>query len=81
MDTGAYMANQIDDQITASEYKYQAFCDRLEKDVNEFIEEIGGGWTFDEVLVEYKKYLKDDTVGFEARKIIYRFEERLKLCL
>lgn len=37
MDTGAYMQNQMDDQIEASQHLYEEFCNDLEKDISKRI--------------------------------------------
>jgi hypothetical protein len=80
MDTGAYMANQIDDQIEASKYHYDEFCDQTEKEITTFIKECGYTFDTEHIFTEYStKYSKGYYVSFTTKFVIQRFEEKLKL--
>lgn len=79
MDTGAYMANQMDDLITASQMQYDDFCEKLEKDISEYIKNCE--YTFDSkhIFNEYiTKYTKGYYVSYKVKKVIKEFEDKLK---
>jgi hypothetical protein len=81
MDTGSYMANQMDDQITGSLAAYEEFLDTLFADMDAFIKKSGWTWQVKDIFDEYKKYSTGVYVSFTARQIITKFEDRLKLTL
>jgi hypothetical protein len=79
MDTGAYMQNQMDDQIEASKYYHEEFCNNLESNISNFIKENNYTWTVDEIIKEYtEKYTKGFYVSFTCKKIIEKFKDDLK---
>ncbi len=80
MDIGAYMANQMDDQISASQEQFEFFCQKLEQEITAFIKE--SGYTFDSAHIfdEYSnKYRKGIYVSHTTKIVIKEFENKLKL--
>lgn len=80
MDTGSYMANQMDDQIEASQHQYEEFCEKTEKEITEFIKECGYTFDSEHIFTEYStKYSKGYYVSHTTKIVIKQFEEKLKL--
>jgi hypothetical protein len=79
MDTGAYMANQMDNLIEASQHHHEDFCEKLEKDIAVFIKEKEYDFTEIDVFTEYYlQYSKGYDVKPEVGITIKKFENRLK---
>lgn len=80
MDTGNYMANQISNQIEASQHYYEDFCNELEIDISKFITDCGYTCTAIDIFTEYReKYSKGFYVSHACKKVIKKFEDKLKL--
>lgn len=78
MDTGSYMANQMDDLISNSQLQYEKFCEELEKDISAFITKNGYDWTAEEIFKQYReKYSKGYYVSYTCKIVIDEFKERL----
>lgn len=80
MDTGAYMQNQMDDQISASQEQFQFYCQKLDEEIAAFIKECN--YTFDSAHIfnEYSnKYSKGIYVSHTTKIVIKQFEKKLKL--
>lgn len=70
-----YMQNQMDNLITASEYQYDAFCDKLDKNIQKYINENKYTWTVEDIYKEYReKYCKNIYISYTAKKIIDKFK-------
>lgn len=80
MDTGSYMANQMDNQIEASQHHYEEFCNELETEITKFIQECGYTWTAIDIFTEYReRYSKGFYVSHTCKIVIKKFEDKLKL--
>lgn len=80
MDTGSYMANQMDNLIEASQHEYNKYFDNLENEINDFLKESKYSWTAEEIFTEYReKYSKGFYVSHTCKVVIKKFEEKLKL--
>jgi len=79
MDTGNYMANQMDNLIEASQHQHEDFCEKLEKDIAVFIKEKRYDFTAIDVFTEYYlQYSKGYDVKSDVEITIKNFEDRLK---
>ncbi len=79
MDTGSYMANQIDNLISAGLHQRDEFEDLLWNDMATYIKECGYTWKVQDIIDEYReKYTKGFYTSFSAKQVIKHFEERLK---
>lgn len=73
-----YMQNQMDNLITASEYQYDAFCDKVDESISDYIKENGYTWTVEDIYKEYReKYCKGYYISYTAKKIIEKFKDDL----
>jgi hypothetical protein len=78
MDTGSYMANQMDDLITAGIMRHEQECEELAEQIETYIKECGYTWKVDDILKEYReKYKQGYYVSYTCKEIIKKFEERL----
>jgi len=79
MDTGNYMAGQMDDLISNGINQYEAFIQDLDNRIEVFIKEHGYTWSVDDIVTEYRdKYSKGFYVSFTCRKVIEHFKDDLK---
>lgn len=79
MDTGNYMAGQMDDLISNDINQYEAFIQDLDNRIEVFIKEHGYTWSVDDIVTEYRdKYSKGFYVSFTCRKVIEHFKDDLK---
>lgn len=77
MDTGSYMANQMDDLITAGIMQHEQNCKELYDDIETYIKECGYTWTVDDIIKEYReKYKAGYYVSYTCKEIIEKFKER-----
>lgn len=79
MDTGNYMANQMDNLITNGIHQYEAFIEDLDNRIEAFIKENGYTWTVQDIVTEYReKYSKGFYVSYTCKKVIEHFKDDLK---
>lgn len=79
MDTGNYMANQMDNLISAALQEREEFEDKLWSEIATYIKECGYTWQVRDIVDEYcEKYTKGFYTSFSAKQVIKHFEERLK---
>lgn len=78
MDTGNYMANQMDSLIENGLHKMDEFLTDLENRIETFIKENKYDWTIEEIVKEYReKYSKGYYVSFTCKNIIENFKDDL----
>lgn len=78
MDTGSYMANQIDCLIENGLHQMDEFMEDLSNRINKYIKDSRYSWTVEEIIEEYReKYTQGFYVSFTGRDIIENFEEDL----
>jgi len=78
MDTGNYMANQMDSLIENGSHQMDEFINDLYNRIEKFIKENGYTWTVEEIVKEYReRYTQEFYVSFTCKKVIENFEEDL----
>jgi len=79
MDTGSYMANQMDDLITAGLHQRDLFEEELHADMELYISEKCYTWSTDAIVKNYiEKYSKGFYVSHTCKDVIIKFQDRLK---
>jgi hypothetical protein len=78
MDTGNYMANQMDDLIQNGIIQMDQFINDLDNRIGEFIKENNYSWTTQEIVKQYReKYSQGYYVSSTCKKVIEQFKEDL----
>ena len=60
MDTGNYMANQMDSLIENGLHQMDEFINDLDNRIEKFIKENGYTWTVEEIVKEYRENTHKD---------------------
>ena len=78
MDTGNYMANQMDSLIQNGMQEMDDFINDLNSRIELFINQNNYTWTVEEIVTEYiKKYSKGIYVSFTCKNVIETFKDDL----
>jgi len=78
MDTGNYMANQMDSLIESGLHQMDEFINDLENRIELFIKENKYDCTIEEIVKEYReKYSKGYYVSFTCKNVIEFFKDDL----
>ena len=78
MDSGNYMANQMDCLIESGLHQMDEFINDLNNRIDKYIKDSRYSWTVEEIVKEYReKYTQGIYVSFTGRDIIENFEEDL----
>jgi NurA-like 5'-3' nuclease len=78
MDTGNYMANQMDDLIENGFHQLDEFWKDLDRRIEKFIQDNNYTWTVEQIVKEYtEKHTQGFYVSFSCCKIIEHFKEDL----
>lgn len=79
MDTGNYMANQMNNQIEVGLLQYDEFVKDLNVRIEKFIKERGYTWTPEEIVQQYvEMYSKGYYVSHTCKWVIEKFKEDLE---
>jgi hypothetical protein len=79
MDTGAYMANQMDDLIEAGIRQREYEWEQLVVDIETYITECGYTWTMNTVIEQYHKYKRGEYICHTAKDMINKFKHKLDI--
>lgn len=78
MDTGNYMANQMDSLIENGLYQMDEFINDLNNRIEQFIKENRYTCTVETIVKDYiENYTKSKYVSFTCNKVIENFKEDL----
>jgi len=78
MDTGNYMANQMDNLIESGLHQMDEFINDLDNRIELFIKENNYDLTVQEIVTEYiEKYTKGFYVSFTCKDVIENFKDDL----
>jgi len=78
MDTGSYMANQMDNLIESGLREMDAFIDDMYIRIESFIKENGYDWKSEQIVKAYTEdYSKGHYVCYSLKKVIENFKEDL----
>lgn len=78
MDTGNYMANQMDSLIENGLHQMDEFITDLDNRIEKFIKENGYTLTVEQIVKEYReRYTQGFYVSFTCKKVIENFKEDL----
>ena len=73
----SYMENQMDNLINSSEAWYDAQCDELDKDIENFIKEQGYTWSVKSIIDCYRKQRDGYYISHTAKIVVDKFKDRL----
>ncbi len=79
MDTGAYMENQMDNLIEASEHLYDEKCNELDAKIEAYIKEKGYTWTVEGIIDKFRESEQGYYISHTAKDVVSKFSKDLKL--
>jgi hypothetical protein len=77
MDTGEYMAGQMDRLIEASQYQMEQEYDEMCECIDVYIKECNYTWTVEKIIEQYHKRMRGEYISHTAKDVVIKFENEL----
>jgi hypothetical protein len=77
MDTGEYMAGQMDNLIEAGLQQMEHEFEELTEKIDAYIKECRYTWTVKSIIEQYQKRVRGEYISHTAKEVVLKFENEL----